>query len=95
MEKKENFCIVHDTKTTQILIDPDIDHDEKVHKIHIKFWSNGMNGFVTATPSWSFDHTSDYEGMFDKLKDIEYAATFCNGLLATIGLESEIQLTTK
>ena len=87
---KEIFCIIHETINTQLLINIDIDHEEEVHKIHIKFWSDGFNGFVTVTPSWKFEHTKDYEQMFEKLQDIDYAIQFGNGVLAKLDLEPEL-----
>lgn len=83
MKDREQFCIVHETKESQILIDSDYDHDTEQFKITVKFWAANINGYASVSPSWAKKHESDYKRFFDKLKDINYAILFCKGVVDT------------
>lgn len=76
--QKEEFCIVHDTKSTQLLIDTDFDHNTDEFKLRFKFWSNEVNGFITNELTWSGSRYDDWKREFEALKDRSYAIGMVN-----------------
>lgn len=77
------FAILHQTKESQILIDSEYDPTEDIFRIRVKFWSGNVNGHVSVSQSWAAEHEKDYKKFFGKLKDINYAILFCEGITGT------------
>lgn len=78
--KEQEFCIIHDTKTTQLLIDTDFDHGSDEFKLRFKFWSDKVNGYITNELTWADYKEDDWQGEFEALKDKSYAIGMVNNI---------------
>jgi len=80
MEENKDFCILHNIEGTQFLVDTTFNHDTDEFELTIKFWFEYINGYTSATLKWHADKKDDFNKLFDKLKDVEYAKVWLNGL---------------
>lgn len=80
MKDRDVFAILHDIEDSQFLVDTTYNHDTLEHELTIKFWCEKVNGYTSATLRWQDDKKDDFENLFQKLKDIEYAKVWLNGI---------------
>lgn len=84
MENNE-FAILHTIDGLQVLILSDFDHDKDEYSIHIKFWSEFVNGYCTVGLKWKGSQTVDFEKTFDSLKSQEKAKIWMYGIRQKLG----------
>jgi hypothetical protein len=70
-----NFAILHTFSETQVLINTDFDHEKDEFILLIKFWSKGVNGYVTLEMRYSTDKEDIFNEIFEKWKDPEHCET--------------------
>lgn len=78
MESRDDFAILHTIDEQQFLVDTTFNHNTEEHELTIKFWHDEINGYTSATLRWYKDKSDDFEKLFLRLKDIEYAKVWLN-----------------
>ena len=86
----EKFAILHQCEGTQFLVHTHYHHDTDEFILTYKFWSQKINGFISATITWDSEHEEDMIKMFNKFKSKSYCTIFMIGTETKL-LTSEIE----
>jgi hypothetical protein len=80
MDNRDDFAILHIIDGSQFLVDTTFNHETDEHELTIKFWYDYVNGYTSATLRWKGDKQADFEKLFTKLKNPDYAKIWLDGI---------------
>lgn len=75
----DKFSILHNFKDTQFLVDTTYHHNTDEFELKYKFWSEKINGYITAKLMWSPEFENNFTDMFEKFKSRKYCRKFILG----------------